>query len=103
MVHSVKLRIKDSGKLIAKIIRKQLDHIERPDEQRSAYSDCTPDTYRSRITDLIGIRALHLYKADWPAIHARGRVSALRENWAARKSELQFRWGSRIANARDPN
>jgi ppGpp synthetase/RelA/SpoT-type nucleotidyltranferase len=59
-VHSVKLRIKNAEHLIAKVIRKRLDDPLR---------HITPDNYGQEITDLIGIRALHLFKAQWYPIH----------------------------------
>jgi putative GTP pyrophosphokinase len=67
-IHSLKVRVKDPDHLIEKIIRKQLEHVERPDD-RLTYADCTPETYDSRITDLVGIRALHLFKEQWLEIH----------------------------------
>ncbi len=67
-VHSLKVRVKDPDHLIEKIIRKQLEHIAGP-ELRPTYTDCTPETYDSRITDLVGIRALHLFKEQWFDIH----------------------------------
>ncbi|HLY36978.1 MAG TPA: hypothetical protein VKU61_03010 [Candidatus Binatia bacterium] len=59
-VHSVKLRIKNGEHLIAKVIRKRLDEPTR---------DITAENYGQEITDLIGIRALHLFKAQWYPIH----------------------------------
>lgn len=67
-IHSLRVRVKDPDHLIEKIIRKQLEHVERPDD-RLTYADCTPETYDSRITDLVGIRALHLFKDQWRDIH----------------------------------
>lgn len=59
-IHSLKMRLKEEEHLIAKILRKQL---EKP--------DCRIDLekYHERITDLIGIRALHLFKDEWKLIH----------------------------------
>ncbi len=54
-VHSVRYRIKDPEHLIAKIIRKK---IEKPEKTINA------ENYLSKITDLIGIRILHLFKDD---------------------------------------
>lgn len=59
-VHSVRYRIKDSNGLIEKIIRKKLE-----DPQR----EITLKNYREEITDLIGIRALHIFKTDIYGIH----------------------------------
>jgi ppGpp synthetase/RelA/SpoT-type nucleotidyltranferase len=57
-VHSLKSRIKDAEHLIAKIIRKK-------DEGHEL--DCS--NYENHITDLVGVRALHLFKDDWRPIH----------------------------------
>jgi ppGpp synthetase/RelA/SpoT-type nucleotidyltranferase len=60
IVHSINYRLKDPDHLLSKIVRKRL---ESPD-------DCIDiDNYKDRITDLIGIRALHLFKEDWIRIH----------------------------------
>jgi ppGpp synthetase/RelA/SpoT-type nucleotidyltranferase len=59
-VHSLKLRIKDPAHLVEKIIRKRL---ERPGRA------ITAQNYARYVTDLIGVRALHLFKADWKQIH----------------------------------
>ncbi|HEY9401624.1 MAG TPA: hypothetical protein VIQ24_02940 [Pyrinomonadaceae bacterium] len=59
-VHSLKIRIKDPEHLIEKIIRKKKD---------DPSLEFTLDNYREKITDLIGVRALHLFKEDWSEIH----------------------------------
>lgn len=59
-VHSVRYRIKDPEHLIEKIIRKKIE---------SADSNITKDNYKEEVTDLIGLRALHLYKDDWEVIN----------------------------------
>jgi len=59
-VHSLKMRIKEPEHLIEKIIRKKEEEPSR---------DITCDNYRTEITDLIGVRALHLFKDDWVRIH----------------------------------
>jgi putative GTP pyrophosphokinase len=56
-IHSVKSRIKNSEHLIDKIIRKTI----RKKKDEPDYS-LTVDNYKDEITDLIGIRILHLYK-----------------------------------------
>lgn len=59
-VHSLKFRVKDPEHLAEKVIRKMATN-----------ADLTIDVnnYREGITDLVGIRALHLFKEDWPTIH----------------------------------
>jgi ppGpp synthetase/RelA/SpoT-type nucleotidyltranferase len=59
-VHSLRYRVKSPEHLIEKIIRKTL---QRPELV------VTPENYRDVITDLVGIRALHLFKDDWLPIH----------------------------------
>ena len=59
-VHSIRYRVKDPEHLIEKIIRKRL---ERPE------FDSSIENYRSVITDLVGVRALHLFKDEWLPIH----------------------------------
>lgn len=59
-VHSVRYRIKDPEHLIEKIIRKK---ITSPSEEINIKN------YKEKVTDLIGLRALHLFKEDWKSIH----------------------------------
>jgi GTP pyrophosphokinase len=59
-VHSVRMRLKDPDHLVAKILRKTL---EKPDV------GITAENFASRITDLLGLRVLHLFKEDWRPIH----------------------------------
>ncbi|MDQ3818409.1 MAG: GTP pyrophosphokinase [Acidobacteriota bacterium] len=59
-VHSLRIRIKDPEHLVEKIIRKKLD---------DPALVITPHNYKEHITDLIGVRALHLFKEDWNRIH----------------------------------
>jgi putative GTP pyrophosphokinase len=58
-VHSLKMRLKDPEHLLEKIIRKRI-------EENIIVS---VEDYQSQITDLIGIRVLHLFKEDWNSIH----------------------------------
>lgn len=59
-VHSTKMRIKNPEHLIEKIIRKKTKNPEL---------EINVNNYKNFITDLIGIRALHLFKEDWRIIH----------------------------------
>lgn len=64
-VHSVKTRVKDARHLIEKIIRKT-------PERRKKYGEdfkFTVDNYKNEITDLLGIRVIHIFKEDWEEIH----------------------------------
>lgn len=75
-VHSINYRIKDTDHLIEKIIRKVIAHPER------SYS-C--DNFYTEITDLIGVRVLHLFKEDWMDIH-----SYMTENWDFIKDPIAY-------------
>lgn len=57
LVHSVRWRLKDVEHLLAKIVRKKADQIPK-------YSGIDHTNYDSIVTDLIGVRALHLFKSD---------------------------------------
>ena len=57
-VHSTRVRVKHPDHVIEKIVRKRADG-----------KDITLENYREKLTDLIGARALHLFKDDWVGIH----------------------------------
>jgi ppGpp synthetase/RelA/SpoT-type nucleotidyltranferase len=59
-VHSVRYRVKDAEHVIEKIIRKK---IKDPGQV------ITIDNFKSELKDLIGLRALHLFKEEWLSIH----------------------------------
>lgn len=59
-VHSYRFRIKKTGSLLAKIIRKS---VERGD------SDYTVANYFNKITDLLGMRILYVFKEDYWFVH----------------------------------
>lgn len=63
-VHTVRSRIKDTSHVIEKIIRKW--ECEKVAEK---YDTISKDTYKSIISDLIGVRAIYLFKKDWEAVH----------------------------------
>lgn len=59
-VHSVRFRIKEAEHLIEKIIRKNYENEKR---------NIGLNNYKNEVTDLIGIRVLHIFKEDWDKIH----------------------------------
>ena len=73
-VHSLKVRIKEPDHLLEKIVRKRIGDPKRK---------ITLGNYRSEVTDLIGVRALHLFKEDWLQIHA-----AVRELWRLKEKPV---------------
>ena len=86
--HSLKYRVKDPIHLIRKIVRKSK---ERPDARIDATNYC------SEITDLVGVRILHLYKDDWQPIH-----DFIRKMWSLKEGEepiAYIRQGDEIDSA----
>lgn len=61
-VHSVRWRVKDTSHLIEKIIRKKESNNEK-------YIDINVTNYKSKLDDLIGVRAIYLFKHDWLPVH----------------------------------
>lgn len=59
-VHSVRRRVKKPRHLIEKIIRKG---------RKYSQQNINVDNYKTIVTDLIGIRVLHLFKDDWQDLH----------------------------------
>ena len=64
-IHSVKSRVKDPERLIEKIIRKTAN---RKEKYGSGFQ-FSVDNYKEEINDLIGVRAIHIFKEDWEDIH----------------------------------
>ena len=73
-VHSVRARVKDADHLVAKIIRKRIDDPNRV---------IGLDNYSSEITDLVGVRALHLFKDQWKNIHC-----AITDSWELKEEAV---------------
>lgn len=63
-VHSVRWRVKDAEHLLEKIIRKQCE--AKPAKK---YLSISVDNYHRIVSDLVGVRALHLFKDDVFDVH----------------------------------
>lgn len=61
-IHSIRSRVKNPEHLLAKIIR-------RKQENSRKYKELDKTNYERFVTDLIGIRCLVLFKADWQGFH----------------------------------
>ncbi len=81
-VHSVKSRIKDSGHLKEKIVRKQMDD-----------APITAENLFTRVTDLAGVRVLHLYQEQARTIHAAiiDKVENQRD-WVFNEAPKAYTW-----------
>ena len=63
-VHTVRSRIKATSHLVEKIIRKW-----ECEEVADKYDTISKENYKSVIDDLIGVRAIYLFKKDWEVVH----------------------------------
>lgn len=61
-VHSLSYRVKDTSHLIEKVIRKNEEYLKDGDS-------LSKDNYDKKISDLMGIRILLLFKEDWLYVH----------------------------------
>ena len=73
-IHSMRFRVKDTGKLLEKILRKSSD--DRP---------INLNNYLEEITDLIGVRVIHLFKEDWLLID-----TFIAAQWSLRESRIAY-------------
>ncbi|WP_337982335.1 RelA/SpoT domain-containing protein [Lysinibacillus sp. C5.1] len=83
-VHTVRTRIKDPEHLIAKLIRKTPERREKFTED----FQFTTSNYKEEITDLIGVRVIHIFKEDWLSIH-----DFVSDNWQVKESQANVRDG----------
>jgi putative GTP pyrophosphokinase len=75
-VHSVKVRLKNRDGLVAKIIRKRIENTDRVIDIGN---------YETEITDLIGARALHLFKDQWKTVS-----DFIRSHWKEHESPVAY-------------
>jgi len=80
-VHSVRWRVKDPEHLMAKIVRKRADK----KTHNPKYDSIDATNYIQLVTDLIGLRALHLFKSQWRDIH--GYVN---DNWLLAETPIAY-------------
>lgn len=81
-VHSVRWRVKSPEHLMEKIVRKRIPNTE---SYNGKYSDISVENYHEIITDLVGIRALHLFKDDYMEIDA-----YLKSNWIHTEKPIYY-------------
>jgi ppGpp synthetase/RelA/SpoT-type nucleotidyltranferase len=81
IIHSVKSRMKDPEHLREKIMRKST--LEDP---------ITPDNVFDRITDLAGVRVLHLYQAQFSEIHEAITEQLTNQDWVLYEPPTAYTW-----------
>lgn len=67
VVHSIRHRIKDTDHLLEKIERKNEDDFQRVPEKRRG--EINKDNFFERVTDIAGVRVLHLHLSQCKTIH----------------------------------
>lgn len=77
-VHSVRWRIKDVDHLLEKIVRKSASGSEK-------YKSISALNYKSIVTDLLGVRCLHLFKSDYQPID-----KELRRTWCLAEDPIAY-------------
>lgn len=80
-VHSYRFRIKKTGSLLAKIIRKGAKR----------KTDYTVENYFQKITDLLGIRILYIFKEDYWSVHK--QIMNEYENQLAQDIHIKLKMG----------
>lgn len=66
-INSVRWRVKDPIHLLTKIVRKRKEAI-KANNSESKYLSISVENYKEIITDLIGLRAIYLFKNHWKII-----------------------------------
>lgn len=75
-VHSVRFRVKDPEHLIEKIIRKVAEDPKRKIDLSN---------YEQEITDLVGVRVIHLFKSSWQSID-----QFIRHTWEFKEDPIAY-------------
>ena len=81
IVHSVKSRIKDLQHLCEKIQRKS-----------STEAPITPENIFDRMTDIAGVRVLHLYQAQFTQIHRAINEKLDSQDWILYEQPKAYTW-----------
>jgi putative GTP pyrophosphokinase len=81
LVHSIKHRVKDKERLRRKLVRKKAE-----------YEDVTADNFMDKITDLGGVRVLHLYHDQFNLIHEKITKQIEEKNWAFYEKPKAYTW-----------
>lgn len=88
-IHSIKSRLKDPSHLREKLERKLQDPKSPP---------ITRDNFFKRITDLTGVRVLHLYQDQFPQIHKFIEQKIQSQDWYLAEKPTAYSWDPEAAN-----
>lgn len=81
VIHTIKSRLKDPDHLRSKIIRKWDDA-----------APITSENIFTRVTDLAGVRVLHLYQDQFPLIHEHVMRQVNAGDWFFREPPVAYSW-----------
>lgn len=81
IVHSIRVRLKDEQHLREKLQRKANVNLQ-----------VTATNLLEQITDLVGVRVLHLYQAQFPDIHAVVCDQLVRGDWSLHEQPVAYTW-----------
>ena len=87
VVHSVRSRMKDLQPLREKIQRKS-----------STEDPITPENIFDRITDVAGVRVLHLYQSQFTQIHSAIKQKLDSQDWVLYEQPKAFTWDPESQN-----
>jgi putative GTP pyrophosphokinase len=81
IIHTIKYRLKDPNHLRDKILRKW-----------NADDPITTENLYARITDLIGVRVLHLYQDQFPYLHSHIQNQVDNGDWFLHEQPVAYSW-----------
>ncbi len=81
IIHTIKYRLKDPDHLMDKISRKWNND-----------DPITPENLYMRITDLIGVRVLHLYQDQFPSLHHHIQKQVDNGDWFLHEKPIAYSW-----------
>ncbi len=88
-IHSIKSRLKDPAHLREKLERKSHDANSAP---------ITRDNFFKRVTDLTGVRVLHLYQDQFPQIHKFIEHKINSQDWYLAEKPTAYSWDPEAAS-----
>lgn len=80
IIHSIKARLKNP------------DHLREKLERKTSNISITPNNFFSQITDLAGVRVLHLYQDQFPLIHKFIEKKIDSQDWFLAEKPIAYSW-----------
>jgi putative GTP pyrophosphokinase len=90
VVHSVRYRLKDIENILEKVERKNLEDAARDDADK--LGDINKDNFFDRITDIAGVRVLHLYQSQFEDIHSAILKKVASEDFCLYEQPKAYTW-----------